>query len=127
MRTLAPKRPPHRYCPSTFFKFLPCLSLAGPAVSDMLLSKVSEVLGSVSGSCNDEVDSFVATVGNTAITRETVITGHGSHAGTKNGYRTRTRITRGPKTAGLPVPVVNPINCLTDHRTWYNLQVCYIY
>jgi hypothetical protein len=60
MHTLAPKRPPHRYCPSIFSKFL---SLAGPIVPDTPLSKVGKVLGCVSESCNDEVDSFVATVG----------------------------------------------------------------
>jgi hypothetical protein len=40
--------------------------------------------------------------------RNTAVTGHGPQAGTKKGHCTRTRTTRGPLTAGLPVPMLHP-------------------
>jgi hypothetical protein len=45
---------------------------------------------------------------NTVKTRETAVTGHGTHAGPKSGHRTRTRGTRDPNTAGAGKPVLFP-------------------
>jgi hypothetical protein len=45
---------------------------------------------------------------NTAKTRETAVTGHGTHTGAKSGHHTCTCVTRDLKTAGSPVPVLYP-------------------
>jgi hypothetical protein len=42
--------------------------------------------------------------------------GYGIHAGAEIRHRTRTRVTRGPKTAGKPVPVRNPIVTPAPHE-----------
>jgi hypothetical protein len=53
--------------------------------------------------------------------RNTAVTGHGPQAGTKKGHHTRTRTTRGPLTAGLPVPVLHPIQQWPVAEVWLTL------
>ena len=48
-------------------------------------------------------------------TRDTAGTGHGMPRCVKIQHRTRTRATRDSITAGIPIPVTNPMNHFPDH------------